>query len=134
MIIELVQRLIRLSYLCTEVASLVGFEVLKSDGKIGALYSECIFCINFSISKHPFTTALDFTKTKVTGVFERGLPPDDPKYCVLTMSDEDFCRLTNHKFTLLQAIEAGKVKVRGDATVPAKINIVFSTPTSRVKL
>lgn len=81
-----------------------------------------------------YSTALDFTKTKVTGVFERGLPPPEPKYCVMTMRDEDFCRLTNHKFTLVQAVEAGKVKVRGDASIPAKINILFSTPTSRVKL
>lgn len=38
MIVELIQRLIRLPYLCREVPTLVGFEIMK-DGKTVAEYS-----------------------------------------------------------------------------------------------
>ncbi len=54
MVIELVQRLIRLAYLCTEVASLVGFEVLKSDGKVGAQYSKSFGNLLKTLAKTPF--------------------------------------------------------------------------------
>ena len=39
MVIELIQRLIRLPYLCADVPTLIGFEILK-DNKIAAQYSK----------------------------------------------------------------------------------------------
>lgn len=44
---------------------------------------------------------LDFTKNNQVAIFNRGLPVDD-NCCVLTMEDDDFVRLTYHKFTLEQ--------------------------------
>ncbi|KAJ6219956.1 hypothetical protein RDWZM_005768 [Blomia tropicalis] len=82
MIIELIQRLIRLPYLCKEIGSMIGFEILK-DSKVSVEYT------------------LDFTKNQETGVFDRGIPKGG-NYCILTLSDEDFTRLTYHKFTLEQ--------------------------------
>ena len=53
------------------------------------------------IMLHIWILALDFTKNQETGVFDRGIPKGG-NYCILTLSDEDFTRLTYHKFTLEQ--------------------------------
>ncbi|XP_027195391.2 peroxisomal Multifunctional enzyme type 2 [Dermatophagoides pteronyssinus] len=114
MIVELIQRLIRLPYLCKEIRTLIGFEIFK-DGEIVAEYQ------------------LDFGKNDRTGVFDRGLPEIKP-FTIMTATDDDFVRLTYHRFTLEQAIESGRIKIRGDHSIIPKISIIFKTPTSRVKL
>lgn len=48
-------------------------------------------------------TGLDFTENNQVAIFNRGLPVGD-NYCVLTMEDDDFVRLTYHKFTLEQVV------------------------------
>lgn len=77
---------------------------------------------------------MDFTKNANTGIFNRGLPPAGKNYCVLTLKDEDFALLTYHRFTLEEGIDSGRIKVRGDTTVPRKVSILFKLPTSRAKL
>lgn len=114
MIVELIQRLIRLPYLCKEIPTLIGFEIFK-DGQVAAEYK------------------LDFGKNDRTGVFDRGLPESE-SFAIMTMTDNDFVRLTYHRFTLEQACKSGRVKIRGDHSIIPKISIIFKTPTSRVKL
>lgn len=114
MIVELIQRLIRLPYLCKEIPTLIGFEIFK-DGQVAAEYK------------------LDFGKNDRTGVFDRGLPESEP-FAIMTMTDNDFVRLTYHRFTLEQACKSGRVKIRGDHSIIPRISIIFKTPTSRVKL
>lgn len=55
--------------------------------------------LNSSNTNNTIFTALDFTKNKETGTFDRGLPQGD-QYCVLTFEDDDFVLLTYHKLTL----------------------------------
>ena len=100
MVIELIQRLIRLPYLCTEIASQVGFEILK-ESLIAAQYSAYCIWIVYKFQITQLTLAIDFTKNAETGVFNRGLPKGE-QFCILTLTDEDFTRLTYHKFTLEQ--------------------------------
>ncbi|KPM06335.1 SCP-2-like protein, partial [Sarcoptes scabiei] len=128
MIIELIQRLIRLPYLCQEILKvLIGFEITQ----------------NHQIVAEYCKLRLDFSKSKLTGVFDRGLPPDSADNCILTMSDDDFVRLVYHRFTLekrnllfyiTKGIEMKKIKARGRTDIIEKITIIFKTPTSRVKL
>ncbi|XP_054160689.1 peroxisomal multifunctional enzyme type 2-like [Oppia nitens] len=113
MIIELVQRLVRLPQLCTQLPTLIGFDITKD---------------NKSVSQW----TLDFTKNKLTGVFDRGLP--DSKYCILTIDDDDFVRLTYNRLNLQDAISCRRIKVSGDTSIPQKINVLFATPTTRAKL
>jgi len=113
MIVELVQRLVRLPQLCTQVSTLIGFNITKD---------------NKSVSKW----TLDFTKNKLTGVFERGLP--EKSNCILTIDDNDFVRLTFNRINLLDCISSGRIKLDGDRSVAQKINVLFTTPTTKSKL
>jgi len=93
------------------------------------------FVIQFNITKDGKSVSkwtLDFTKNKTSGVFDRGLP--DNKYCILTVDDHDFVRLTFNRIKLQDAIANGKVKVEGDKSIAQKINILFTTPTTKAKL
>jgi len=115
MIVELVQRLVRLPQLCEELPIVIVFDITK-DGE--------------SVSKW----TLDFTKNKLSGIFNRGLPQSGRHDLTLIIDDDDFVRLTYNTINLQNAIASKRIKVDGDHSLIQKLSILFTTPTSRAKL
>jgi len=58
----------------------------------------------------------------------------DKKHCILTIDDDDFVRLTFNRIQLQNCISNGRIKIDGDKSVAQKINVLFTTPTTKSKL
>lgn len=103
MVIELIQRLVRLPYLTKEIDNQVGFDVIK-DSKNVVQYCKILQKHKQHLHKlHFINIGLDLTKKNKFGIFDRGLPKGD-KCCILTLDDDDFVRITYNRLTLEQVM------------------------------
>jgi len=112
MVVELIQRLVRLPNLCSQVQSKIVFDITKN-GKSASVYT------------------LDFVANAKSGVFTRGYPKTNDQKLTLIMDDDDFARLVNHRFKIGEGISSGKIKAKGDLAIIPRLNVLFDTPTSR---
>jgi len=115
MVVELVQRMARMPQLPSQVPGYMVLNVTK-DGKPATKYT------------------IDL-KNKPIGFAYRGDPQGGASpNCSLTLEDDDFVRLTFHKLRLPDLISNGRVKCDGDRGFAERLNVIFTTPTTKPRL